>query len=122
MCPSAPPARKGVGRLSSLIQLVLVGGVIYFGLFAGKDLLDFYRFRDAIKQEARFATVRSDQQIKDRLPAFADSVGLPWEARDINVVREGDRIQIWSEYEKELKLPFEYQRLSNLRPSVERTL
>lgn len=122
MGPSPPPPRKGLGRLGCLIQLVLVGGVIYFGLFAGKDLLDFYRFRDAMKQEARFATVRSDQQIKDRLRAFADSVGLPAAARDISVVREGDRIRIWSEYEKELKLPFDYQRSLNLRPSVERTL
>lgn len=122
MRASTARPRSGVGRLGCLIQLILVGGVIYFGSFAGRDLLDFYRFRDAMKQEARFATVRSDQQIKDRLRAFADSVGLPAAARDINVVREGDRIQIWSQYEKELKLPFDYQRSLNLRPSVEKTL
>ncbi|HVF38496.1 MAG TPA: hypothetical protein VM939_01265 [Gemmatimonadaceae bacterium] len=115
-------ARAGLGRLGCLVQIILVGGLIYFGMLAGRDLLDFYRYRDAMKQVARFATVRSDQQIKDHLRAYADSIGLPVAAKDVNVVREGDRIRIWAEYDEELKLPFEYRRSIHLRPSIEKTL
>ena len=101
------------------MQLVLIGGVVYFGIFAGQDMLQFYRFRDAMKQQARFASTKSDQQIKDRLKAFADSVVLPDGARDVNIVREGNRIHIWSDYDQPLRLPFDYQKIVHLRPSVE---
>jgi len=62
--------------------------VIYFGIFAGKDLLDFYRYRDAMSKVARFASVRTDQHLKDHLRAYADSIGLPADAKDVNIVRE----------------------------------
>lgn len=95
--------------------------MIYFGIYAVQDMLAFYRFRDAMKQQARFASGRTDQQIKDRLKAFADSVGLPDGARDVTVVRENDRIRISSQYDQPLRLPFDYQYSINLRPSAERS-
>jgi len=114
--------RAGMGRLGCLIQFILGGGVVYLRILAGKDLLDFYRYRDAMNKVARFASVRTDQQLKDHLRAYADSIGLPADAKDVNIVREGDRIRIWADYEEELRLPFEYQRSIRLRPSIEKTL
>lgn len=111
-----------MGRLGCLIQLILVGALIYFGLYATQDMLEFFRFRDAMKQQARFADGRTDQQIKDHLKAFADSVELPEGAREINVVREAGRIRIWSEYDQGLRLPFDYDYSIHLRPSAEKTL
>ncbi len=105
-----------------MIQLVILGGLLYFGMYAGQDLLDYYRLRDAMKQEARFATLRTDTQIKDHLRSFADSVGLPEEASDINVVRGENTIRIWSEYDQPLRLPFDIQKSVHLRPSVEQRL
>jgi len=114
--------RRGASRLGCLIQLVILGGLLYFGMYAGQDLLDYYRLRDAMKQEARFATLRTDTQIKDHLRSFADSVGLPEEASDINVVRGENTIRIWSEYDQPLRLPFDIQKSVHLRPSVEQRL
>jgi hypothetical protein len=114
--------RRGTSRLGCLIQLVILGGLIYFGIYAGQDILDYYRLRDAMKQEARFATLRSDTQMKDRLRSFADSVGLPEEASDINIVRGDNFIHIWSEYDQPLRLPFNIQKSVHLRPSVEQRL
>lgn len=113
--------RRGASRLGCLFQLALLAAVVYVGILVGEDALAFYRFRDAMKQEARFASVRTDQQIKDRLRAFTDSVELPAAAREVNVVREGNTIRIWSAYDRELKLPLDYSRTFHLRPSVEKT-
>lgn len=118
----ASGARRGTSQLGCVIQLVILASVLYFGWYAGQDLLDYYRLRDAMKQQARFATLRTDTQIKDRLRSFADSVGLPEEAHEINVVRGDNVIRIWSEYDQPLRLPFDIQKSVHLRPSVEQRL
>ena len=115
-------ARRGASRLGCLIQLIVLGSIIYFGLYAGQDLLEYYRFSDAMKQEARFAALRSDTQIKDHLRLFADSVGLPEEASDISIVRDENTIKIWSEYDQPLRLPFKIEKSIHLRPSAEARL
>jgi hypothetical protein len=119
---AASRLQRGASRLGCLIQLIILGGILYFGLYAMQDLLEYYRLRDAMKQEARFATLRTDTQIKDRLRSFADSVGLPEEASDINVVRGETTIQIWSEYDQPLRLPFDIQKSIHLKPFVEQRL
>lgn len=119
--PSLADGRRGGSRLGCLVQIIIVGALIYFGIYAGQDMLEFYRFRDAMKQQARFASGRTDQQIKDRLKAFADSVGLPDGASDVSVVRENNRIRIFSQYDQPLRLPFDYQYSVHLRPSAERS-
>jgi hypothetical protein len=114
-------ARSGASRLGCLVQLIILGSLIYFGAFLGEDALAYYRLRDAMKQEARFAATRTDDQMKDRLRAFTDSVKLPDEAKDINIVRGENRIRIWSEYDQEVHLPFNQSRTIHLRPSAENT-
>ena len=111
--------RTGAGRLGCLVQLVVLGAIVYFGAFMGEDALSYYRLRDAMKQEARFAGHRSDTQIRDRLQAFADSVKLPDGAKEIKIVREENRIHIWTDYDQEVKLPFNQSRVIHLRPSIE---
>ena len=111
--------RSGTSRLGCVIYLAILIGIIYFGLYAGQDLLDYYRLRDAMKQEGRFATLRTDAQIKDRLRLFADSIGLPDAAQDINIVRDENTIRIWTEYDQPLRLPFDLKKSVHLRPSVE---
>ena len=113
--------RRGASRLGCLLQIVVVVSIVYFGLLAGDEALSYYRFKDAMKTEARFASIRSDDVIRKRLRAFADSVKLPPEASEINVVREGSEIRIWSSYDQVIKLPFKKTRIVHLRPSVETT-
>ena len=112
-------SRAGTSRLGCVIQLAILAGIIYFGIYAGQDLLDYYRLRDAMKQEGRFATIRTDAQIRDRLRLFADSVGLPPEAQEINIVRDENTIRIWTEYDQPLRLPFDIQKSVHLRPSIQ---
>ncbi|MEO7368598.1 MAG: hypothetical protein ABIZ36_11605 [Gemmatimonadaceae bacterium] len=83
--------------------------------------MPYYRLRDAMKQEARFAATRTDLQMKDRLRAFTDSVKLPESAKDVNIEREENRIRIWSKYAPDVELPFNQSRTIHLRPSIEKT-
>lgn len=121
VCEHAKHDRRGTSRLGCLVQLVILGGLIYFGVYLGEDALSYYRLRDAMKQEARFAAHRSDQQIRDRLRAFTDSVKLPDDAKDIQIVRDESTIHIWTEYDQEIQLPFNQTRIVHLRPSIERS-
>jgi hypothetical protein len=114
-------ARVGASRLGCLIQIVILVGILYFASLAGQEALAYYRFKDAMKNEARFATTRSDSDMRTRLRAFTDSVELPASAKDINIVRGPNSIRIWTEYDQEFKLPFNRTRIVHLRPSVERT-
>ena len=64
--------RRGTSRLGCLVQVIVLASLIYFGAFMGEDAMSYYRLRDAMKQEARFAATRTDDQMKDRLRAFTD--------------------------------------------------
>ena len=103
------------------MQLIIVGVLVYFAAIAGEEALVYYRFQDAMKNEARFAYRRTDQQIKDHLRAFTDSVKLPREAKDIFVARETNHIRIWAEYDQEFKLPLNKTKIVHLRPSAEKS-
>jgi hypothetical protein len=100
---------------------MIVVAVVYFGLHAGEDALAYYRFKDAMKNEARFAAVRTDLDISNRLRAFTDSVELPASARDIHIVRDGNKIRIWTEYDQIFQLPFKKTKVVHLRPEVEQS-
>ena len=111
--------RRGTSRLGCLVQLAIVAAVIYLGTLVAEDVMAYYRYRDAMKQETRFAPTRTDAEMKRRLRAFTDSVKLPLEAKDVQIVREENKIRIWAEYDAELRLPFSYSRVFHLRPSAE---
>ena len=102
---SAPPPRWGRSTLGCLFTMLIVVTICYFGVNVGKVFYRHYAFQDAMKQEARFASHRSDEEITSHLRALADSLGLPEGAKRVHV-RRGDRtIFIWSDYFETLELP-----------------
>ena len=112
--------RRGLGTLGCLFQIAIFAAVAYVGFVVFDDVMAYYRYRDAMKQETRFVATRSDAEMLRRLRAFTDSIKLPAEARDVKIVRDPNRIRIWAEYDHELRLPY-YRRTFHLRPSAERT-
>ena len=98
-------ARRGRGRLGCLVSLLLVVTIAYFGFNIGEVYMRFFRLRDAMVQEARFAHNRDDETIRLRLAATADSIGLPGEAARIRIRREARRIIISTEYSEHVELP-----------------
>lgn len=99
-------ARRGASSLGCLFTLLLVAAVAYFGIPIGEAYVRHYRFEDAMRQSARFARVHTDDVIRSRLQAMADSLDLPPEAKAIAIRRApGDRITIASQYTVEFELP-----------------
>jgi hypothetical protein len=93
---------------------------LYAAKIAGEDALMYYRLQDAMRNEANFATARTDGEILTRLRAFGDSVKVPEAAKDFNIARDESGIRIWSDYDLEYKLPLNYSKVFHLHPSAER--
>ncbi len=111
--------RAGRGKLGCLVLLLVLAAVVYFGADVGEVYWRFYRFRDAVEQEAQYGTTRSDDEIKRRLVALADSLGLPEEAsRRLKVQRSANRLLIETEYTEHIDVPL-YKRELKFAPSAE---
>jgi hypothetical protein len=99
-------ARRGRSSLGCLFTILLLTAAGYFAVNVGEVYLRFYRFRDAMQQQVRFAHSRSDAEIKRQLAAFADSIDLPPEAgAGVRVRRTASTISVWSEYSERVELP-----------------
>lgn len=112
--------RGGRSRLGCLLGLLLLVTIAYFGFNIGEVYFRFYRLRDAMAQEARFADTRDDEAIRLRLAAVADSLGLPDEAGRVRVVRTSNRVTISSDYSEHVELPL-FVREIKFSPQVVRT-
>jgi hypothetical protein len=101
---SAPRGRVPLG---CLVTLLLLTAALYFGVNVGEAYLRYFRYRDAMRQETRFARIRTDQAIARRLAALADSLGLPEGAHRVDIRRDESarRIAIQAYYAEEVELP-----------------
>ena len=98
--------RRGASRLGCLVSLLLGVTIAYFGFNIGEVYMRFFRMKDAMAQEARFAhTNRDDEAIKRRLAAVADSLGLPDEAGRVIVIRDAAQILIKTRWSEHVELP-----------------
>jgi len=71
----------------------------YAGIQIGEPYLRFYKFKDAMEQEARFAALRNDAAITTNLYAVADSIGLPEEAYHFKIIRTLNEVHIRDSYD-----------------------
>jgi hypothetical protein len=111
-------SRRGATKLGCLFGVLLVITAVYFGIPVGEVYLRYYRFRDQMEQEARFAEHADDAAIKRRLASLADSLGLPEEATHVSVRRDRDGIQISSQWSERVQVPM-YTREFHFAPTVE---
>ena len=108
-----------MSRLGCLVSVLLVVTIGYFGFNIGEVYMRFYRLKDAMAQEARFAQTRDDDAIRLRLAALVDSLGLPDEAGRIIVNRDANRILIKTSYSEHVELPM-FVRELHFEPQVVR--
>src|SRR5207247_4167368 len=84
----------------------------------GEAYFRFYQFKDAMGQEARFATTKTDDQITKRLSSLADSLQLPPGAELITIERSPTIITISSDYDEMIKLPLQLEYVLVFHPST----
>jgi hypothetical protein len=97
--------RRGIGKLGCLVVILVLVTVGYFAVNIGEVFLRYYRFTDAMKQDARFARSLSDDAIRRHLAALADSLGLPDVAGRVLVRRSANRIVLSSDWSEHVELP-----------------
>jgi hypothetical protein len=101
--------RRPTGRstLGCLVALLVATVVLYFGINIGEAYWKYYRYQDAMQQEAQFAEMRTDQAITRRLVSVAESFGLPDAARQIQIRRDDAtrRIFIAAHYSERVEFP-----------------
>jgi hypothetical protein len=85
-----------------LLVLVAVG---YFAVNVGEVYLRYYRYQDAMEQEALFSPQRGDTEIRRTLSAFADSLRLPEAAHRLTIRRLPDRVTVAADYVEQVELP-----------------
>jgi hypothetical protein len=116
--------RRPTGRstLGCLVGLLVVTAAVYFGVNIGEVYWRYYRYQDAMQQEAQFAQMRTDQAIARRLASAADSLRLPDAARQVQIRRDATtrRIYISAAYSERVELPG-FVRTLHLTPRAEGT-
>ena len=97
---------RGRASLGCLVLLLALAVVAYAAVDVGEAYWRYYEFNDAMRQEARFAEHRTADEIQQRLRSYADSLGLPDDARRVRVELTPKRITISAQYDEHVKLPF----------------
>lgn len=98
-------ARRGATTLGCLFTaLILIAGG-YFGAKIGSVFWKSYEFENTMKQQIRFAEMFTNDQIMKRIVAKADSLGLPEDAKDVTVERQGRHISVSADYVEMVELP-----------------
>lgn len=110
-----------MGAVGCLVYLLIIAGVMYLcGPFASA-YIDFYRYRDAMKQEAQFSLQHTDVEIQARLRIFADSLGLPRNASNVRINRGPGRVVIVGNYTQPVVVPMVGERKVRFTPKAEAT-
>ena len=97
--------RRGSSSLGCLFSLLVLAAVIYFGVNVGEVYFRYYQYKDAMRQEVRFAAHNDDAIIARHLRDQADSLALPEAARNVLVQRDGRHIEVEAEYYEHIELP-----------------
>ena len=96
---------RGEGKLGLLIAVVVFSVAIFLGVKIIPVRIDAYEFRDVLRQEARFAAVRSaDSKVADRIMKKAQDMELPLNKKDLTVSRTNSKVTITAKYEVPIDL------------------
>jgi hypothetical protein len=98
--------RRGASRVGCLFTVLVLVGACYYGFKIGKVHYNASSYQNVMEASLRVAETFTDKQIKDRILAEADSLGLPDEAKEITLVRTGRHIEASAEYDVIVDLPF----------------
>lgn len=110
--------RRGESRIGCLLPILILAVAAYFAVDFGEAYFRFYQFKDAMGQEARFSSDKTDAQITTRLSALADTLQLPPGAELITIERTPAMITISSDYDEIIRLPMKNERVIHFHPSV----
>ena len=99
-------SERGEGRLGTLLALTVLAVLIYMGVKVVPVMVNTYAFKDFLQEEARFASVRrDDQEIRERVWKKARELELPVEMKQIHTERSNSRFDIAVRYSVPIVTP-----------------
>lgn len=110
--------RRGEIKPGCLLFLLILALATYYAFAYGEVYLRFYQFKNAMGEEARFSTDKTDDQIRIHLANLADSLELPGDAALITIQRTPTTIIISSDYDETIELPLNKEQLIHFHPVV----
>jgi hypothetical protein len=96
--------RIGATKFGCLLYLLFVSALLYVGIPIGETYFRYQEYKDGMRQELRFRSNLPNDKIRMHLKLQADSLGLPPEAGDVTVHRQGNQISVESEYDETLNI------------------
>lgn len=97
---------RGEGRAGTLIGLAVLAITIYLGVKIVPVLVNGYAFRDYLEEEARFAALRSqDDVVRTRIVRKAVELDLPVPAKSVLINRTQSYIDIKVKYVVPIETP-----------------
>jgi hypothetical protein len=96
--------RRGATKFGCLLYLLFLSAILYIIIPIGETYFRYQEYKDAMRQELRFRANLPNDKIRLHLRAQADSLGLPEEAGDVTVHRQGNEISVEAEYDESIKI------------------
>ncbi len=90
---------RGVGKAGCLIPLVLAAGAAFVLRGAPGVYWRYYQLQDEVKSQASFGPGLTDQAIRERLVATADTLGIPLGPKEWDIQRAHGELAISAAYE-----------------------
>jgi hypothetical protein len=98
-------AERGEGRVGLMIALILVGIAIFLGVKVIPVRVAAYEFRDALREECRYAAVRHDDAaVAKRIMQKAQELEIPLERKQLQIRRTTGEMIISARYEQPIDL------------------
>ena len=117
--PRRALAERGLTRTGCLFSILLLMAVTYFGLPVAGMYIRYYRLKNEMQTQARFAPSIDDDTIRRRLLQKIDDLGIPPAARRMSIRRitRPREIVISINWDENIVLPF-YTRTQHFSPRV----
>jgi len=105
-------ARRAAASYGCVFTLLVIAFVCYFGAKIGTVYWHYFEYKNIMDEQARFAAHYTDEQIRNRLVAMADSLGLPEDASMVTIERTKHHIAISADYVEAVELPLHVRKFS----------
>jgi hypothetical protein len=87
-----------------LLKLVVAALIANAAWRVGSSYVSFYKFKDAINEEAQFASDKSEDQLRDRIVALAQQFDLPLDGDAVTISKANQRTRIAGSYSKPIEV------------------
>jgi len=97
--------RRGSSSVGCLFSLLVLSAAVYFSITVATPFWTNFQFKDAMEQEVKFASTRTDAAIKRRLREKAIELDLPESAYNVRIRRVNGNIVVFTEYFLSIEFP-----------------